>query len=71
MYDASHQCLGIWDPQCKDPIFGQKSPENRKNIEKGITKVLYMSFDKFLLAVESHDLSQDDKSIMRASSFSI
>ena len=28
-----------------------------------------MSFDKFLLAVESHDLSQADKCIMRVSSF--
>ena len=33
------------------------------------TKVLYMSFDKFLLAVESRDLSQADKSIIRVSSF--
>jgi hypothetical protein len=33
--------------------------------------VLYMCFDKFLLAVESRDLSQADKSIMRVSSFSI
>ena len=32
-------------------------------------KVLYMSFDKLLLAVESRDLSQADKSIMRVSSF--
>ena len=32
-------------------------------------KVLYMSFDKFLLAVESRDLSQADKSIIRVSSF--
>ena len=31
--------------------------------------VLYMSFDKFLLAVESRDLSQADKSILRVSSF--
>ena len=31
--------------------------------------VLYMSFDKFLLAVESRDLSQADKSIIRPSSF--
>jgi hypothetical protein len=31
--------------------------------------VLYMSFDRFLLAVESHDLSQPDKSIIRLSSF--
>ena len=28
-----------------------------------------MSYDKFLLAVESRDLSQDDKSIIRVSSF--
>ena len=27
------------------------------------TKVLYMSFDRFLLAVESRDLSQADKSV--------
>ena len=32
-------------------------------------KVLYMSFDKFLLAVESRDLSQANKSIIRVSSF--
>ena len=32
-------------------------------------EVLYMSFDKFLLAVESRDLSQADKSIIRVSSF--
>ena len=31
--------------------------------------VLYMSFEKFLLAVESRDLSQADKSIIRVSSF--
>ena len=35
------------------------------------TQVLYMSFDRFLLAVESRDLSQADKSIIRVSSFSI
>ena len=33
------------------------------------TWVLYMSFDRFLLAVESRDLSQVDKSIIRVSSF--
>ena len=32
-------------------------------------RVLYMSFDKFILAVESRDLSQADKSIIRVSSF--
>ena len=31
--------------------------------------VLYMSFDKFLLADQSHDLSQADKSNIRVSSF--
>jgi hypothetical protein len=31
--------------------------------------VLSMSFDRFLLAVESRDLSQADKSIIRVSSF--
>ena len=30
-----------------------------------------MSFDRFLLAAESRDLSQADKSIIRVSSFSI
>ena len=32
-------------------------------------KVLYMSFDRFLLAFESRDLSQADKSITTVSSF--
>ena len=35
----------------------------------GLTRVLYMSFDKFILAVESRDLCQADKSIIRVSSF--
>ena len=35
------------------------------------SEVLYMSFDRFLLAVESRDLSQADKSNIRVSSFSI
>ena len=34
-----------------------------------VSKVFYMSSDKFLLAVESRDLSQADKSIIRVSSF--
>ena len=34
-----------------------------------LSEGLYMSFDKFLLAVESRDLSQADKSIIRVSSF--
>ena len=31
--------------------------------------VLYMSFDRFILSVESHDLSQADKSNIRVSLF--
>ena len=34
-----------------------------------VTEVLYMSFDRFLLAVESRDLSQADKILIRVSSF--
>ena len=37
--------------------------------EQESSRVLYMSFDRFLLAVESRDLSQVDKSIKRVSSF--
>ena len=33
------------------------------------SSTIYMSFDKFLLAVESRDLSQADKSIRRVPSF--
>ena len=33
------------------------------------TMVLYMSFDRFLLAVESRDLSQPDKILIRVSFF--
>ena len=36
---------------------------------KFLVTVLYMSFDRFLLAVESRDLSQADTSIIRVSSF--
>jgi hypothetical protein len=38
-------------------------------VKSEIIWVLYMSFDKFLLAVESRDLSQADKIIIRVSSF--
>jgi hypothetical protein len=39
------------------------------NLVSNLCKVLYMSLDKFILAVESRDLSQADKSIIRESSF--
>ena len=41
----------------------------KKGLKRPMTVVLYMSFDKFLLAVESRDLSQADKNIIRVSSF--
>ena len=41
----------------------------KSNMQKE-TEVLYMSFDRFLLAVESHVLSQADESFIRVS-FSI
>ena len=34
-----------------------------------VSNALYMSFDRFLLAVESRDLSQADKNIISVSSF--
>ena len=42
---------------------------NFENWTNGKHQVLYMSFDKLLLVVESRDLSQADKSIKRVSSF--
>ena len=37
-------------------------------VSTNVSMVLYMSFDKFLLAVESRDLSQADNSIIRVPS---
>jgi hypothetical protein len=50
-------------------VRGQFSKKFWINSKKYFTKVLYMSFDRFLLAVESRDLSQADKSIKRVPSF--
>ena len=49
--------------------LGSSSKKWGKKLGVGSTMVLYMSFDKFILAVESRDLSQADKSIIRMSSF--
>ena len=46
-----------------------KKLEMTTKVFKIVSRVLYVSFDKFLLAVESRDLSQADKSIIRVSSF--
>ena len=40
-------------------------------VDFNLSKVLYMSFEMLLLAIESRDLSQADKSIKRVFSFSI
>ena len=41
------------------------------NSSISINKLLHKCFDRFLLAVESRDLSQADKSVIRVSSYSI
>ena len=43
----------------------------KRRCQSDRTKLLHMCFDRFLLAVESRDLSQADKSVIRVSSFSI
>ena len=51
-------------------FFGYRQPFIGQGCSKlRLSKFLYMSFDRFLLAVESRDLSQADKSIIRVSSF--
>ena len=49
--------------------YYMKIKKRKKNLLQSVAKVLYMWFDRFLLAVESRDLSQADKSIIRVSSF--
>ena len=61
--------------QGKYPLFTQNLPtiktrqKKRKKKKKVFLLLRYMLFDRFLLAVESRDLSQTDKSIIRVSSF--
>ena len=55
---------------CKIFKIFVKTWSQKKERGRG-TRILYMSFDRFLLAVESRDLSQADKSIIRVSDFSI
>ena len=53
-------------------FFGYRQPFIGQGCSKlRLSKFLYMSFDSFLLAVESRDLTQADKSVIRVSSFSI
>ena len=60
--EALHNCI-------LRPDLDGKSVVYYYNYLQGMIRVLYMSFDKFLFAVKSRDLSQADKSIKRVSSF--
>ena len=46
------------------PIHGMDHFDGEVSFVSDSIQVLYMSFDRFLLAVESRDLSQADKSIL-------
>ena len=59
-YDATS------DTHRRSLTFGFEKKYVTKNSHKW---VLYMVFDRFLLAVESRDLSQADKSIIRVFSY--
>ena len=65
--------VNIWKKAAQYVFLLTKRGLNKRKdiLRRIVSEVLYMSFDKFLLAVESHDLSQADKSITRVSSFSI
>ena len=63
--------LPLWlkmQKHCLKTMISLRDPTQNK-FHLFTTKVLYMCFDKFLLAVESRDLSQADKSIIMVSSF--
>ena len=61
---------GAFSWNMEEAMITTYSSNNKRQKWAGMgLKVLYMSFDKFLLAVESRDLSQADKSITRVSSF--
>ena len=55
----------------KSKTKGKRGKKGNVVEKRKMTQVLYMSFDRFLLAVESRDLSQADRSIIRVSDFSI
>ena len=64
-------CPVAWKLLC---VHGQKLSNFNDGMVHLTRRLLgphYMSFEKFLFAVESHDLSQADKSIIRMSSFPI
>ena len=53
----------------KEAIDAILAPKRKVALNSTATLVLYMSFDRFLLAVESRDRSQADKSIIRVFPF--
>ena len=53
----------------KSKTKGKRGKKGNVVEKRKMTQVLYMSFDRFLLAVESLDLSQADKILIRVSSF--
>ena len=73
--NAEEPDIMSWFPRREDyedkPAFvpDESYEEKIQRLKIWMNKVLYMSSDKFLLAVESRDLSQADKSNIRVSSF--
>ena len=69
--NAEEPDIMSWFPRREDyedkPAFvpDESYEEKIQRLKIWMNKVLYMSSDKFLLAVESRDLSQADKSIIR------
>ena len=71
-YKIKHTVLFIRYLQCtsmKSKTKGKRGKKGNVVEKRKMTQVLYMSFDRFLLAVESRDLSQADKILIRVSSF--
>ena len=67
MCNAMAKKSGIWSGLLSTKFY--VNSYQKFDIFAEQTKVLYMSFDRFLLAVESRDLSQADKRIIRVYSF--
>ena len=71
-YKIKHTVLFIRYLQCtsmKSKTKGKRGKKGNVVEKRKMTQVLYMSFDRFFLAVESRDLSQAEKILIRVSSF--
>ena len=67
-YKIKHTVLFIRYVQCtsmKSKTKGKRGKKGNVVEKRKMTQVLYMSFDRFLLAVESRDLSQTDNILIR------